>query len=97
MHVIQQQIQEAEDNERRHEEIMQLVQPIRSPPQSANGDQRTSPRSDESSSSNLKKVQEFLDEKGGRPLNQVELAGLVSLLQNSVEGVYNHRKKQDMY
>ncbi|KAI0819685.1 hypothetical protein BC628DRAFT_1342107 [Trametes gibbosa] len=88
MHVIQQQIQEAENDERRHEELMQSVQIVQSPPQSANGDQRTSPRSDESrmsSSSNLKKVQEFLDEKGGRPLNQVELAGLVSLLQNSVE------------
>ncbi|OJT09844.1 hypothetical protein TRAPUB_13714 [Trametes pubescens] len=90
MEVIQQQIDDMEERERRHEELMQSVsvQPVRSPPQSANGDQRTSPRSDDSrvsSSSNLKKVQEFLDEKGGRPLNQIEFAGLVSLLQNSVE------------
>ncbi|KAI0793926.1 hypothetical protein C8Q74DRAFT_1404090 [Fomes fomentarius] len=60
-----------------------------SPPnRSINGDQRTSPPSDDSqaaSSTNLKKVQQFLDEKGGRPLNHVELAGLVHLLQNSVE------------
>ena len=54
-----------------------------------NGDQRISPRSDDSqlsSSANLQRVQEFLNEKGGRPLNHVELAGLVHLLQNSVEG-----------
>ncbi|KAI0766914.1 hypothetical protein BD413DRAFT_635148 [Trametes elegans] len=62
----------------------------RSPLQSTTDDQRISPRSDESrvssSSVSLKKVQEFLDEKGGRPLNQIEFAGLVSLLQKSVEG-----------
>ena len=60
-----------------------------SPPQLSGGEQRTSPRSDESrvsTSVNLQKVQEFLDQKGGRPLNHVEFAGLVSLLQNSVEG-----------
>lgn len=98
MEVIQQQIDDMEERERRHEELMQSVsvQPVRSPPQSANGDQRTSPRSDDSrvsSSSNLKKVQEFLDEKGGRPLNQIEFAGLVSLLQNSVEGAYTGNKQ----
>lgn len=77
------------------EERVQQSQPqpsssqSRSPPQSAGGEQRTSPRSDESrvsTSVNLQKVQEFLDQKGGRPLNHVEFAGLVSLLQNSVEG-----------
>ncbi|KAI8985550.1 hypothetical protein BD414DRAFT_57790 [Trametes punicea] len=63
--------------------------PSQSPPQSTSSEQRTSPRSDEShvsSSANLQKVQEFLDQKRGRPLNQVEFAGLVSLLQSSVEG-----------
>ncbi|KAI0675495.1 hypothetical protein C8Q78DRAFT_1101817 [Trametes maxima] len=89
MHVINQQIQDAEERERRQQELASLVNPpSQSPPQTMNGDQRTSPRSDDSrvsSSSNLKKVQEFLDEKRGRPLNQVEFAGLVSLLQNSVE------------
>ncbi|KAI0367029.1 hypothetical protein BV20DRAFT_1001365 [Pilatotrama ljubarskyi] len=89
MEVIQHQIQQAEEYERRKQELMKLVEPpSQSPPQSTNEDQRTSPRSDESrtsSSANLKKVQEFLDEKGGRPLNQVEFAGLVSLLQSSVE------------
>ncbi|RPD64373.1 hypothetical protein L226DRAFT_559572 [Lentinus tigrinus ALCF2SS1-7] len=55
-----------------------------SPPM--NSDHRTSPRSDDSQAeANLKKVQQFLDEKGGRPLNHVELAGLVHLLQASVE------------
>lgn len=94
MEVIQQRIHDQERDERRHEELMQSVSvqpPAHSPPQSATSDQRTSPRSDESrasSSSNLKKVQEFLDEKGGKPLNSVEFAGLVSLLQNSVEGTY---------
>ncbi len=53
-----------------------------------NGDNRTSPRSDDSQAeANLKKVQQFLGEKGGRPLNHVELAGLVHLLQASVEGM----------
>ncbi|KAI0693176.1 hypothetical protein C8T65DRAFT_760751 [Cerioporus squamosus] len=57
-----------------------------SPPM--NSDHRTSPRSDDSQAqaeANLKKVQQFLGEKGGRPLNHVELAGLVHLLQASVE------------
>ncbi|KAI0331450.1 hypothetical protein GY45DRAFT_1345277 [Cubamyces sp. BRFM 1775] len=66
-----------------------------SPPQSSGGEQRTSPRSDESrvsTSANLQKVQEFLDQKGGRPLNHVELAGLVSLLQNSVEDDDDHHE-----
>ncbi|KAI0352339.1 hypothetical protein OH77DRAFT_1592171 [Trametes cingulata] len=89
MEVIQQQIQDAEDREQRKQELLKLISPpSQSPPQTTNEDQRTSPRSDESqtsSSANLKKVQEFLDEKGGRPLNQVEFAGLVSLLQSSVE------------
>ncbi|KAI0641916.1 hypothetical protein C8Q79DRAFT_262476 [Trametes meyenii] len=89
MHVINQQIQEVEEREQRQQELARLLEPpSQSPPQSMDGDQRTSPRSDDSrvsSSSNLKKVQEFLDEKRGRPLNQVEFAGLVSLLQNSVE------------
>ena len=59
-----------------------------SPPM--NGNHRTSPRSDDSqqAEANLKKVQQFLDEKGGRPLNHVELAGLVHLLQASVEGEF---------
>ena len=61
-----------------------------SPPSSSvNGNHRTSPKSDDSqmnSSANLQKVQEFLTENGGRPLNHVELAGLVHLLQSSVEG-----------
>ena len=61
-----------------------------SPPASAdNHDHRTSPRSDDShmsSSANLQKVQDFLHEKAGRPLNHIELAGIVHLLQNSVEG-----------
>ncbi|KAM5532376.1 hypothetical protein V8D89_013970 [Ganoderma adspersum] len=62
-----------------------------SPPAvSMNGNhQRVSPRSDHSNSSttaNVKKVREFLDEKDGEPLSAVEVAGLVHLLQNSVEG-----------
>ncbi|KAI0653407.1 hypothetical protein C8Q70DRAFT_606904 [Cubamyces menziesii] len=66
-----------------------------SPPQLSGGEQRTSPRSDESrvsTSVNLQKVQEFLDQKGGRPLNHVEFAGLVSLLQNSVEDDDDHHE-----
>ena len=62
-----------------------------SPPAvSMNGNhQRVSPRSDHSNLSttaNVKKVREFLDEKDGEPLSAVEVAGLVHLLQNSVEG-----------
>ncbi|KAI9060081.1 hypothetical protein FKP32DRAFT_1595819 [Trametes sanguinea] len=56
----------------------------RSPPQTVMSDQRTSLRSDDSgvsSSANLQKMQEFLDQKRGRPLNHIEFAGLVSLLQ----------------
>ncbi|KAI1796609.1 hypothetical protein LXA43DRAFT_566478 [Ganoderma leucocontextum] len=57
---------------------------------SMNGNRhRVSPRSDHSNSStaaNVKKVREFLDEKGGEALSAVEVAGLVHLLQNSVEG-----------
>ncbi|CDO73258.1 hypothetical protein BN946_scf185008.g20 [Trametes cinnabarina] len=64
-----------------------------SPPQTVTSEQRTSPRSDDSavtSSANLQKVQEFLDQKRGRPLNHIEFAGLVSLLQNSVEDDDDH-------
>ncbi|PIL25005.1 hypothetical protein GSI_12893 [Ganoderma sinense ZZ0214-1] len=62
-----------------------------SPPAvSMNGNHHhVSPRSDHSNSStaaNVKKVREFLDEKDGEPLSAVEVAGLVHLLQNSVEG-----------
>ncbi|OSD03070.1 hypothetical protein PYCCODRAFT_1434947 [Trametes coccinea BRFM310] len=67
----------------------------RSPPQTVLSDQRTSPRSDDSgvsSSANLQKVQEFLDQKRGRPLNHIEFAGLVSLLQNSVEDDDDHQE-----
>ncbi|KAI9064115.1 hypothetical protein FKP32DRAFT_1591527 [Trametes sanguinea] len=67
----------------------------RSPPQTVMSDQRTSPRSDDSgvsSSANLQKVQEFLDQKRGRPLNHIEFAGLVSLLQNSVEDDDDHQE-----
>ena len=35
---------------------------------------------------NLQTVSAFLAEKGNKPLNKVELAGLVSLLQGSVVG-----------
>ncbi|TBU60951.1 hypothetical protein BD310DRAFT_957311 [Dichomitus squalens] len=62
-----------------------------SPPAvSMNGSQRISPRSDHSSSSsieNIKKIRQFLDEKEGQgqSLNAIEVAGLVHLLQNSVE------------
>ncbi|GBE86363.1 hypothetical protein SCP_0902420 [Sparassis crispa] len=48
----------------------------------------TLPPADEprTTAENLATVQAFLTEKGGKPLNAVELAGIVSLLNNSVEG-----------
>ena len=55
------------------------------------GTRRISPRSDHSNGSsaeNIKKIRQFLDEKEGQSLNAVEVAGLVHLLQNSVEGQY---------
>lgn len=60
-----------------------------SPPAMNGNHQRISPRSDHSNSStsaNVKKVRDFLDEKAGGPLSAVEVAGLVHLLQKSVEG-----------
>ena len=59
------------------------------PSDSMHGTRRISPRSDNSNGSsaeNIKKIRQFLDEKEGQSLNAVEVAGLVHLLQNSVEG-----------
>ena len=35
---------------------------------------------------NIDAVKTYLEQSGGRPLNQVEIAGLVSMLQDSIEG-----------
>lgn len=40
------------------------------------------------STSNFETVATFLKEKGSQPLNPVEFAGLVSLLQESVQGIF---------
>ena len=36
---------------------------------------------------NVDAVKTYLEQNGGRPLNQVEIAGLVSMLQDSIEGI----------